>query len=401
MHLDFSENQQALDDLIGKLCQDLSTPDHVRKAEQENTLCSELWEHMIESGVAGLIIPESYGGTGFSILDAVPAYEQMGRHLAATPHFASSVVSALVLQCLPQSAEARECLKRIAAGEAIVSPAWLEPHSGFLLQDIETVASITSNGYRLNGRKVHVPFAQIADQFLVIARIEGHSTAAHIFLVDADNPGLRIEETSNLVDDGQGRLIFEDAQIGSSAYLSGDLDTKALWSESLNQAVLLDAAYAAGLAERALEITVDYAKEREQFGNPIGAFQAISHPLVDSKVAVNGAKTLVYEAAWAHSEGLSYRALASMAALFAKDTARIVTARAEQIHGGIGFTLEYDIQLYYRRAKQLQTNWYDKRSLESKIAESILDDGEAWSGPDPFAPKGDTITALSRSSNRE
>ncbi len=137
--------------------------------------------------------------------------------------------------------------------------------------------------------------------------------------------------------------------------------------------IILAAAQANGGAARALEITCEYAKEREQFGKPLAAFQAISHYLADAATTVSGATQLVYEAAWARSEGHPIDRLAPMAKLFACQTYRDVTAMAEQVWGGVGFSVEYDIQLYFRRAKQLQLSWWDGSYLEERIAATVLD----------------------------
>ena len=156
-----------------------------------------------------------------------------------------------------------------------------------------------------------------------------------------------------------------------------------IWDAVLREGLVLLGAFAAGGAERALEITVQYAKDREQFGKPIGAFQALAHDMADACPVVEGAKVLVYEAAWAHDNGRHDPRLAPMAKLFACKAFRDVTHMAQQVHGGIGFTLDYDIQLYYRRAKQLQLNWWDGRFLEGLIAAEVLDT-EGRSIPDPF-----------------
>jgi alkylation response protein AidB-like acyl-CoA dehydrogenase len=137
--------------------------------------------------------------------------------------------------------------------------------------------------------------------------------------------------------------------------------------------IIMLAAQAIGGARYALDITVQYAKDREQFDKPLGAFQAIAHYLADAVTAVDGAETLVYEAAWARADGRSIAQLAPMAQLFACKTFRDVTAMAQQVFGGVGFTLEYDIQLFFRRAKQLQISWWDDRALEELIAATLLD----------------------------
>jgi alkylation response protein AidB-like acyl-CoA dehydrogenase len=141
--------------------------------------------------------------------------------------------------------------------------------------------------------------------------------------------------------------------------------------------IILAAAQANGGSAQALEITCEYAKEREQFDKPLAAFQAISHYLADASTTISGATTLVYEAAWARSEGRPVDRLAPMAKLFACQTYRDVTAMAEQVWGGVGFSIEYDIQLYFRRAKNLQLSWWDTRYLEELVASDVLDGGTA------------------------
>ncbi len=141
----------------------------------------------------------------------------------------------------------------------------------------------------------------------------------------------------------------------------------------MHEGIILAAAQAAGGTARALEITVEYAKDRKQFDKPLGAFQAVSHYLADARTAVDGGRTLVYEAAWARSEGKDIACLAPMTKLFACQTYRDLTAMCQQVWGGVGFTIEYDIQLYFRRAKQLQITWWDTHYLEELIATDILD----------------------------
>jgi alkylation response protein AidB-like acyl-CoA dehydrogenase len=141
----------------------------------------------------------------------------------------------------------------------------------------------------------------------------------------------------------------------------------------MHEGAILAAAQAVGGAHYAMEITVQYAKDRHQFDKPLGAFQALAHYLADGSTAVDGAEVLVHEAAWARSEGRDVSKLAPMAKLFACQTFRDVTATAQQIFGGIGFTVEFDIQLYFRRAKQLQISWWDSRHLEELVAAAVLD----------------------------
>jgi alkylation response protein AidB-like acyl-CoA dehydrogenase len=145
------------------------------------------------------------------------------------------------------------------------------------------------------------------------------------------------------------------------------------WSAVMHEGIILTAAQAVGGAQYAMEITTQYAKDRHQFDKPLGAFQALAHYLADATTAVDGAEVLVHEAAWARAEGRPVAKLAPMAKLYACNTFRDVTAMAQQIFGGIGFTVEFDIQLYFRRAKELQLSWWDPRTLEELIAAQVLD----------------------------
>ena len=147
----------------------------------------------------------------------------------------------------------------------------------------------------------------------------------------------------------------------------------ATWHDTMLDGAVLAAAQAMGGAQHALDITVQYAKDREQFDKPLGAFQAIAHYLSDAVTRVDGGRTLVHEAAWARAEGRDIEQLAPMAKKFACQTFRDVTAMAQQIWGGVGFTLEYDIQLYFRRAKSQQLNWWDTRHLDRLVAAAVLD----------------------------
>ena len=145
------------------------------------------------------------------------------------------------------------------------------------------------------------------------------------------------------------------------------------WNATMHDGIIMAGAQAVGGAQYAMDITVQYAKDREQFDKPLGAFQALAHYMADGTTNVDGAEVLVHEAAWARADGRPVGKLAPMAKLYACNTFREVTAMAQQIFGGIGFTVEFDIQLYFRRAKQLQLNWWDPRYLEELIATAVLD----------------------------
>jgi alkylation response protein AidB-like acyl-CoA dehydrogenase len=215
-----------------------------------------------------------------------------------------------------------------------------------------------------------VQFARAAQQLLVLARAPEGVT---LFLVDPSAPGVTLTQQMTVASDTQYRAEFSGVRVGADALVGEAGRGWAIWDQVMHDAAILLAAYAVGGARYALEITSEYSKVRRQFDKPLAAFQSLSHYMADAVTRIDGAETLVWEAAWTKSVGRNIERLAPMAKLFACNTFRDVTAMAQQVFGGVGFTVEYDIQLYFRRAKQLQLSWWDSRYLEELVAADVLD----------------------------
>ncbi len=386
MDLTFTDEQRMLRETSRDLCAASCGVDVVRRMEDDPVgLPQPLWRNMQEMGLPGILLPQELGGMGLNMLDCAVIYEEFGRALVPGPHFPSAVLSVLAVRRAGSEAQQKELLTAIGSGDTIVVPAWLEPDGGYAPEGVQLAATRVQGGYRLRGVKRHVFCARAAQKLLVLARTGPQPMDVDLFVVDTGTPGLTLAQQRSMASDTQYRVAFDDAFVSEAQRLGTERSGWGHWHEAMHEAIILLGAYAAGGAERALEITVQYSKDREQFGKPIGAFQALAHDMADAAPVVEGAKTLVYEAAWAHSTGRDIRRLAPMAKLFACKAFRDVTHMAQQVHGGIGFTLDYDIQLYYRRAKQLQLNWWDSRHLESLIAADVLDRGLPRTIPDPFA----------------
>ncbi len=383
MDLKFSDEQRMLRETTRDLCATHCGPDVVRRMENDPLgVPAELWRHMCEMGLPGILVPQELGGLGLSLLDCAVICEELGRALAPGPFFPSAVVSVLAL-CRGGGHE--DLLRAIGSGERIVVPAWLEPDGGFGPAGVQLGAKRVKGGYRLQGVKRHVPCAAAAQQLLVLARSGKADEAIDLFIVDTQAPGVVLEQQKTMAADTQYRVSFDGVRVPEAQRVGAPQSGWRTWHETMLEGIILAAAFAAGGAERALEITVQYSKEREQFGKPLGAFQALAHYMADASPVVEGAKLLVHEAAWAHANGRGITRIAPMAKLFACKAFRDVTAIAQQIHGGIGFTLEYDIQLFYRRAKHLQLNWWDSRYLEQLVAAEVLDHPAERTIPDPFS----------------
>ncbi len=381
MDLNFTEEQIMLRDTVRGLCSEHAPIEVVRKMEDDPVgYPAGFWRSLGELGVTGLTIAEEYGGGGQTGLEAMIVYEELGRALAPSPHFVSAVLSAGVLARTGTEAQKREWLPKIASGEAIFTPAWLEPRGGYGPLGVQLVASGSAGSVKLNGVKRHVLFAKAATRLVVLARTGSAPTDVDLLLVDPTAPGVILTQQKTMASDTQYEVQFRDVPVAATERLGAERGGWAVWNDVMHEGIILLAAQAMGGAERALEITVDFSKTRHQFDKPLGAFQALAHYMADAATTVDGGRTLVHEAAWALAAGRPIAKLAPMAKLFACKTYRDVTAMAQQVHGGIGFTTEYDIQLFFRRAKQLQLSFWDDRYLEELVATAALDERRAARG---------------------
>ena len=374
LDLSFTAEQDMLRDTVRKVCATYSPLSAVRALEDDAVGYSpEMWKQLAELDLIGLLLPVEYGGSGMGALEGVVLYEELGRALAPTPHFPSAVFCGGALARAGSSEQRRRWLSSVASGDIVASPAWLEPENSCRPGGVRMRAEADGPGFRLTGVKRHVPFASAASALVVVARTGDGDEDVDLFLVEPGTTGVGLRQQLSVASDTQYEVTFDsvavpgDARIGSAGSGWRTLDAV------MHDGCILLAAQAMGGAQQALDITVQYAKDREQFGKPLGAFQAIAHYLSDAVTSVDGGTTLVYEAAWARDTGRPVRKLAPMAKLFACRTFRDVTAMAQQVFGGIGFTVEFDIQLYFRRAKQLQVSWWDGSYLEELVAADVLD----------------------------
>lgn len=371
MDLEFSEEQQMIKDMARSILDEHSSVDAVRKLEDDPKGYSDaLWKQLGESGLLGLTIPVEYGGGGQGLLEAALVYEEIGRTLASAPHFVSAVMSAGLFLEAGSDAQKSEWLPRIATGETIVSPAWLEPERGYGPVGVQLEAKADGDGFILSGVKLHVHYANSADRLVVLARTDA---GIDLFLVDPKASGVSMRQVYSQSADAQywvtldGVRVYADDRIGAPGT---GWDT---FSKVLHDGIVLLSAQAVGGAQQALDITAEYARVRTQFDKPLAAFQSLAHYMADASTSIDGGRVLVHEAAWNRAQGRPISRLAPMAKLFCCDTYTAVTRMCEQVWGGVGFTLEYDVQLYFRRAKQLELSWWDGPYLEELVAADVLD----------------------------
>lgn len=376
LDLAFTDEQEMLREVVRTLLAEHAPLTVVRAMEDDPVgFPADLWRRFAELDLLGLLLPEQHGGSGMSLLEGVVLYEELGRALAPVPHFVSCVAGGGALAAGGTAGQRAEWLPRVASGDAVLAPAWLEPDGGFGPWGVQAPATATDGGaaFAITGVKRHVLFAAAATRLVVLARTGDGERDVDLFLVDPGASGITLTQQHTIASDTQYRVDLDRVRVLAADRVGTAGTGWATWEAVRDDALILLAAWAVGAAERAQEITVQYAKDREQFGKPIGAFQAIAHYLADRQTELDGARTLVHEAAWARAAGRSVARLAPMAKLFSSRVLRSLTATAQQIHGGNGFTLDYDVQLYFRRAKALQVAWWGDRDLEELIAADVLD----------------------------
>ncbi len=375
LDLGFTPEQEMLRETVRGVCRTYCPLSTLRELEDDPVgYPAELWKQLGQLDLIGLLLPEQHGGAGMSLLEGVVLYEELGRSLAPVPHFVSAVLCGGALARAGSAEQQARWLPALTSGEAIFTPAWLEPENGFGAAGVELRAVPDGAGFRLTGTKRHVAFASSDSRLLVLARTVDGPADVDLFLVDPHAPGVRLTQQYSLAADTQYEVELGDVVASADDRVGPARSGWATWDAVMLDGVVLLAAQDMGGARRALDITVQYAKDRQQFDKPLGAFQAIAHYLADAVTAVDGGTSLVHEAAWARATGRPVDRLAPMAKLFAGQTYRDVTAMAQQVFGGIGFTVEFDIQLYFRRAKQLQISWWDTRFLEERVASAVLGD---------------------------
>ena len=352
MSLAFSDEQEALRRELRRFLADASPPSAVRQLMETDVGWDRaVWQRMArELGLQGLGVPVEFGGGGFGPVEQVVVLEETGRALLCAPYFATAVLAAGALRASGDEAAQRELLPGIADGTTVATLAVPEEDGAWRTDRLRTRARRAGDGWVLDGRKSYVIDGASADSVLVVAQTDGGPS---LFAVAGAAPGLTRRALQTLdMTRKQAELGFD----GVPARLVGVEGAAArVVEQTVTLAIVALAAEQVGGAQLCLEMSVEYAKLRVQFGRPIGSFQAIKHKCADMLLAVESAKSAAYYAAWAAADGSAELPLvASLAKALCSETYVQVAAETIQIHGGIGFTWEHDAHLYFRRARSTE-----------------------------------------------
>ena len=369
MDLGLTEMQEMLKNGARDFLENECPEQLVRDMEEDDAgYSTALWQKMAEQGWQGLLIPEEHGGAGFDFLDLCVLLEEFGRALVPGPFMSTVLGGAVPLIEIGSDDQKAEFLPKIASGDVIFTLALTEPSARFDEEGVQCEASVNGNEVTFNGVKLFVPDANVADYMIVAGRSEKGVTLG---IVATDQDGVDITQLQTIARDKQAEVKLNNAQ---GQLLGVEGEGWAALGPVIHRYTVGECAYMVGLAQMDFEISVDYAKERVQFGRPIGSFQAIQHKCADMVTDVDGSRFIMYKAAWAISTGQpddDTQISVNMAKAWCSDATRRVVAHGQQIHGGIGFTKDYKIQLYFRRQKRAELSFGDADYHRELVAQQL------------------------------
>jgi alkylation response protein AidB-like acyl-CoA dehydrogenase len=372
----FSEEQEMLRDAAKRFLADNCSTKFVRQMmADESAHDPGFWRKLVDLGWPGLLIPEEYGGQGGTFLDMTVIAEEAGKALVPGPFFAAALLGVPIVIEGGSDAQKKELLPKMAKGEYIATVAIAEAAGRFDAGGIELTAGKKGADYTLSGEKFFVPDAHVADCIVVAARSMGSGEdGVTLLMVPAKQKGVTVTQLKTV--DMTRRLChvkFDGVTLSGANLLGKEGAGWPILRRTLEIATAALSAEMVGTAQKALDIAVDYAKTRVQFGKPIGSFQAVKHKCVDMMIAVENTRSLTYYACWTVDERLAEAATAvPMAKAYASDMAKNVTSEAIQVHGGIGFTWEHDMHLYHRRALAGEANFGNAPIHRETVAKSLL-----------------------------
>jgi alkylation response protein AidB-like acyl-CoA dehydrogenase len=333
-----------------------------------------MYARIAELGWTAIPFAERHGGLGLGLVDLAVVLEEMGRHVAPSPLQSSVCLAGMTVAASGDEEQAARLLPAICDGSACATVALVEESGRWDAGGVQLAARRSGDAWLLRGEKLFVPDAQVAGWMIVATRTaDDPADGLTLLLVDTDAPGVTVRPLASM--DATRRMAvvgFDDVEVAGGAVLGEPGRGWATLRRGLDRAMVGIAAELAGTAQRVLEMSVDYAKVRQQFGRPIGTYQAVSHRCADMLVMVESARSLAYHAAWALDNDVPEAPLAAaMAKAYAGDAARTVASLGLQVHGGIGFTWEHDIHLFLKRAKWGEATLGDASHHRERVAQLL------------------------------
>ena len=372
MDLGLNEAQQMLKNSAREFLETECPDTYVRAMEEdERGYTPEMWQQLAERGWLGLTFPEQYGGFGMNFLDLSILLEETGRVMLPGPMFSTVVMGGMTILDAGSDEQKQELLPQIGEGQLIVTLALTEPSARWDALGVETSATQSGDGWTIDGTKLFVPNAHVSDTYVVAARTGDGDRDISLFLVPSNAGGVSQTLLKTIASDRQSEVVLNNVGVPASALLGEANKGWDTIEKVLAWGAIGKCAEMVGGAQEVLDMTVEFAKQRTQFGRPIGSFQAIQHHCANRATDVEGSRYITYQAAWRLSEGLPAQQEVAMAKAWVNDAYRRVCALGHQIHGGIGFTKEHDMQLYYRRAKAAELAFGESDYHRELVAQKL------------------------------
>ncbi|WP_028325257.1 acyl-CoA dehydrogenase family protein [Desulfatirhabdium butyrativorans] len=371
-----TKEQQSMQKSAREFLKARCTPEYVREMEEnEKGYHPDFWKKMAELDWMALIIPEEYDGLGSNFFDLVLMMEEMGRFCLPGPFFSTVVLGAMSVMLYGTEEQRRRILPAIGTAKLIMTLALTEPETTRYAPDVISVtAEKKGDHYVINGTKLFVSDAHVADIMVCAARTSGAKNEPKgitLFLIDAKLPGIRISPLITLGGDKQFEVGFQNFEAPADAVLGGVNEGSAQLNRILQYAVLCKCAEMVGGAEKVLEMAAAYAKERKQFGKPIGAFQAIQHHCANMLIDLEGSRYITYKAAWMLGNHISCEKEISIAKAWVSDAYQKITSLGHQVQGGAAFMKEHDMQLFSRRSMSAAVAFGDAAFHRNKVATAL------------------------------
>ncbi len=371
-----SEEQEILRKSARDFLTDKCPKTLVREMEKdEKGYSPELWKEIADLGWMGLAFPEEYGGGGMSSLDLAILLEEMGRVCFPGPFFSTVICGGLPILDAGSDAQKRKYLPDIISGKTIFTLALTEASGKYDAASVKVKATAENGNYIINGTKLFIPDANVADYILCVARTDDKAKKPEdgitVFIVDAKSQGISTTVLKTIARDKQCEVVFNGVKVPKENIL-GELNQG--WGDVqkiIERAAIAKSCEMLGGMEMVLDMTVAYVKERVQFDVPVGVFQAVQHHCVYMLVEVEGSRATAYEAAWRLSTGRPYSSEAAITKAWVSDAYQRVVALGTQSHGGVSIMEDHDLPLYFRRAKAAELAFGDARFHRKTVARNL------------------------------
>jgi 3-oxocholest-4-en-26-oyl-CoA dehydrogenase beta subunit len=375
MDFSLSKDEKLIRDSAREFLEKECPTDLVREMEEsEKGYPPALWSKMAELGWLGLIFPEKYSGSEGTFLELTLLLEAMGRYMAPVPFLPTVILGGLSVLYGGAEEQKMELLPRIAAGELILTLALAEAGLDYGSMDINTRAVRKGEILSIDGTKLFVPYANVADYVMCAARTDDQGAKEKpvtLFLVEGKSRGLSCTALKTVARDNQCEVEFTAVEVTEKNVLGKIGEGRRTIEKVLECAAVAQCALMVGGAERAFEMAVDYSKKRIQFGHHIGSFQAMQHRIANSMVDLDGARFATYKAVWKLDRGFPCGQEVSIAKAWVNQACQRICANVHQVFGGVGVINDHNIQLYSRRAKMSEYLWGDTSFHQGIVADYL------------------------------